>query len=486
MRGLLVNPLRTGLYEVLEAMGADIELSNERIQSGEIVADMTLRHAPLAPCHVTAERIPAMIDEIPALAVACAFADGESVIEGLAELRVKESDRLGAIVAGLAACGVAAIADGDALRIFGRGKVRGGASVVTQGDHRIAMAFLTLGLAAEQPVEVDERRDDRHQLSRLRRGDAGLGCGRGHRMSINSFGHLLRLTTWGESHGPAIGCVVDGCPPGLELDEAHVQRFLDLRRPGTAKNVSPRQEPDQVRILSGVYEGRTTGTPIALMIDNVDARSADYPKPMRPTGRAMPISPMTPNTAFAIRAAAGGRRRGRRRCGSRRRGGAAGHPRGEIAARVVEIGGEADAEPLGGDARRGAGRGRQPGRGRRMRRDRRARGLGRAGLCQARCRAGRGLHGDQCGQGRRDRRGLRRGAADGQRESRRRCRPAASTAAFRPASRSSSASRSSRRRASAGKGRHDPCVGIRGAPVVEAMVALVLADHKLLHRGQCG
>ena len=82
-------------------------------------------------------------------------------------------------------------------------------------------------------------------------------------MSINSFGHLFRLTTWGESHGPAIGCVVDGCPPGLELDEAWVQRFLDLRRPGRSKNVSPRQEPDRVRILSGIYEGRTTGTPIA-------------------------------------------------------------------------------------------------------------------------------------------------------------------------------------------------------------------------------
>ena len=156
VRGLLVNPLRTGLYEVLEEMGADIMLAEERIQSGEIVADMTLRHARLAPCHVTAERIAAMIDEIPALAVACAFADGESVIEGLAELRVKESDRLGAVVAGLVACGVAAIADGDALRIFGRGKVRGGGRVVTHGDHRIAMAFLTLGLASEQSVEVDE------------------------------------------------------------------------------------------------------------------------------------------------------------------------------------------------------------------------------------------------------------------------------------------------------------------------------------------
>ncbi len=156
VRGLLVNPLRTGLYEVLEEMGADISLANEQIQSGEIVADMTLRHAALAPCHVTPDRIAAMIDEIPALAVACAFADGESVIEGLGELRVKESDRLGAMVAGLVACGVAAIADGDALRIFGRGSVRGGGKIVTHGDHRIAMAFLTLGLASEQPVEVDE------------------------------------------------------------------------------------------------------------------------------------------------------------------------------------------------------------------------------------------------------------------------------------------------------------------------------------------
>jgi len=156
VRGMLVNPLRTGLYEAMETMGANIELSNERIQSGEIIADVRVCQMPLGPCHVRPEHIPAMIDEIPALAVACAFADGESVIEGLAELRVKESDRLGAIVAGLTACGVTALVDGDALRIFGRGKVRGGASIATSGDHRIAMAFLTLGLAAERPVEVDE------------------------------------------------------------------------------------------------------------------------------------------------------------------------------------------------------------------------------------------------------------------------------------------------------------------------------------------
>ncbi|MEO8619244.1 MAG: 3-phosphoshikimate 1-carboxyvinyltransferase [Sphingomicrobium sp.] len=153
--GVLVNPLRTGLFETLEAMGADISLTNERSQSGEIVGDLTMRHAPLRPCHVVASAVPAMIDEIPILAIACALADGESVIEGLAELRVKESDRLGAIVAGLAACGVVALADGDALRIFGRSNVRGGAEIVTHGDHRIAMAFLTLGLVSAQPITVD-------------------------------------------------------------------------------------------------------------------------------------------------------------------------------------------------------------------------------------------------------------------------------------------------------------------------------------------
>lgn len=156
VRGVNVNPLRTGLYETLEAMGVDLSLANERIVSGEVLADLTVAHAPLQPCHVTADQVPAMIDEIPILAVACAFADGESVIEGLAELRVKESDRLGAVIAGLAANGVVALADGDTLRIFGRGNVKGGGTVTTHGDHRIAMAFLTLGLAAEQPVEVDE------------------------------------------------------------------------------------------------------------------------------------------------------------------------------------------------------------------------------------------------------------------------------------------------------------------------------------------
>ncbi len=95
-------------------------------------------------------------------------------------------------------------------------------------------------------------------------------------MSHNSFGHLFRVTTWGESHGPAIGCVIDGCPPRLGLSEADIQPFLDRRRPGQSRFTTQRQEPDAVRILSGVFEGRTTGTPIALQIDNIDQRSRDY------------------------------------------------------------------------------------------------------------------------------------------------------------------------------------------------------------------
>ena len=95
-------------------------------------------------------------------------------------------------------------------------------------------------------------------------------------MSHNTFGHLFRVTTWGESHGPAIGCVVDGCPPRIPLAEADIQPFLDRRRPGQSRFTTQRQEPDQVRILSGTVDGLTTGTPIALEIQNTDQRSRDY------------------------------------------------------------------------------------------------------------------------------------------------------------------------------------------------------------------
>lgn len=95
-------------------------------------------------------------------------------------------------------------------------------------------------------------------------------------MSHNSFGHLFKFTTWGESHGPAIGCVIDGCPPRIPLSETDIQTYLDQRKPGTSRFVTQRKEPDVVKILSGVFEGQTTGTPISLVIENTDQRSRDY------------------------------------------------------------------------------------------------------------------------------------------------------------------------------------------------------------------
>src|SRR5918999_2181196 len=97
-------------------------------------------------------------------------------------------------------------------------------------------------------------------------------------MSGNTFGKLFTVTTFGESHGPALGCIVDGCPPGLALAESDIQPDLERRRTGTSRHTSQRKEPDQVRILSGVFEGRTTGTPIGLLIENEDQRSRDYEK----------------------------------------------------------------------------------------------------------------------------------------------------------------------------------------------------------------
>ena len=95
-------------------------------------------------------------------------------------------------------------------------------------------------------------------------------------MSGNSFGKLFTVTTFGESHGTALGCIVDGCPPGLELSEADLQNDLDRRKPGKSRHETQRREPDQVKILSGIFEGKTTGTPIGLLIENVDQRSKDY------------------------------------------------------------------------------------------------------------------------------------------------------------------------------------------------------------------
>lgn len=157
IRNVCVNPLRIGLFITLKEMGAKIEFLNERKVAGEPVADIRVKHSRLKAITVPASRAPSMIDEYPILAVATAFAKGESVMRGLSELRVKESDRLSAIIAALTACGVYAHADADDLYVKGSSTLpKGGATVITNFDHRIAMAFLVMGMASEQQVTVDD------------------------------------------------------------------------------------------------------------------------------------------------------------------------------------------------------------------------------------------------------------------------------------------------------------------------------------------
>ena len=303
-------------------------------------------------------------------------------------------------------------------------------------------------------------------------------------MSINRFGHLFTMTTWGESHGPAIGCVVDGCPPGLELTEPWVHDWLDKRRPGSSAKVSARQEPDRVSILSGVYEGRTTGTPISLTIGNVDARPGDY--------EGLPPRPGHADAAYdakyGIRDPLGGGRASARETAARVAAGAVARlviPEVTIEARLVEMGGDADpdrwdamieqakadADSLGGIIECMAA-GVPAGWGAPIyaKLD--------AELAAA-CIGINAVKGVEIGEGfaagrmkgSENAEGMRVSGIDGGIST---GKPIVLRVAFKPTS-------------SIGiKGRHDPCVAIRGAPVVEAMVALVLADHKLLHRGQCG
>ena len=303
-------------------------------------------------------------------------------------------------------------------------------------------------------------------------------------MSINRFGHLFTMTTWGESHGPAIGCVVDGCPPGLELTEQWIQRWLDRRRPGSSAQVSPRQEPDRVRVLSGVHEGRTTGTPISLMIDNVDARPKDYAGLPPRLGHADQVY----ENKYGIRDPRGGGRASARETAARVAAGAVARlviPEVSVEARLVEMGGEAD--PSHWDA---------------MIEQAKAEADSLGGIVEclasgvpagwgapvyakldaelaAACMGINAVKGVEIGEGFGAARlrgsenadGMRVSGIDGGIST---GKPIVVRVAFKPTS------------SIGGKGRHDPCVAIRGAPVVEAMVALVLADHKLLHRGQCG
>ena len=157
-------------------------------------------------------------------------------------------------------------------------------------------------------------------------------------MSYNTFGHLFRVTTWGESHGPALGCVIDGCPPGLPIDAAEIQVYLDRRRPGQSRYTTQRREPDAVKILSGVFDdaaGRqvTTGTPISLMIENTDQRSKDYgeiAQKFRPGSRRLYLHGQVRDPRLSRRRAVFGARDGG--AGRRRRGGAQGDRRREACA----------------------------------------------------------------------------------------------------------------------------------------------------------
>jgi chorismate synthase len=305
-------------------------------------------------------------------------------------------------------------------------------------------------------------------------------------VSFNTFGRVLHFTTWGESHGPAIGAVIDGCPPGLALGENDIQHWLDRRRPGLSPNVSPRQEPDRVRILSGTYQGRTTGTPISLVIENVDARPRDYEDMPPRAGHADAAY----QAKYGLRDPRGGGRASARETAARVAAGAVARlviPEVQVVARVAEIGGSADEsgwEPMLAEARAAGS------------------SLGAVVECTASgVPAGWGapvyakLDSDlaaalmsvnavkavEIGAGFEAARlrgednaaptlagGITGGISTGE--------PIVVRAAFKPTSSVA---------ALGVKGRHDPCVGIRGAPVVEAMVVLVLADHKLLHRAQC-
>jgi chorismate synthase len=366
-------------------------------------------------------------------------------------------------------------------------------------------------------------------------------------MSHNTYGHLFRVTTWGESHGPAIGCVVDGCPPGLKLTEADIQPWLDRRRPGTSRFVTQRQEEDKVRILSGVFSDDrtekdfggqvTTGTPISLMIENTDQRSKDYSE-IRDSYRPGHAD-YAYDQKYGVRDYRGGGRSSARETASRVAAGAIARivlgPSITVRAAVVQIGPHAidrakwdwaevernpfwcpDADMAAKwetflDATRKAGsscgavvevvaEGVPAGWGAPIYGKLEAdiatalmsinavkgveigAGFAAAALsgeenADEMRRAGNSVEFLSNNNG-----GVLGGISTGQ--------PVVARMAVKP----TSSILTPRRTVTTGgedtdirtKGRHDPCVGIRGAPVAEAMLAAVLADHKLRHRGQVG
>ena len=356
-------------------------------------------------------------------------------------------------------------------------------------------------------------------------------------MSFNSFGRVFRFTTWGESHGPAIGAVVDGCPPGLALSEADIQPWLDRRRPGTSRFTTQRQEPDAVRILSGTYEGSTTGTPISLMIDNVDQRSKDYSEvaqAYRP-GHA----DYAYDAKYGLRDPRGGGRSSARETASRVAAGAVARlviPEVRLRAYLVELGGIAIDREAFDDAQIDANPFFCPDAGAAVKWEaaldaarKSGSSLGAIVECvatgvpagwgspvyakldadlAAACMGINAVKGVEIGDGFGAARlrgeqnadamrpgpdgkptflanhagGTAGGISTGQ--------PLVVRMALKPTSSILTPVETITRDGNASeivtKGRHDPCVGIRAAPVMEAMVALVLADAKLQHRAQCG
>jgi chorismate synthase len=356
-------------------------------------------------------------------------------------------------------------------------------------------------------------------------------------VSWNSFGRVFRFTTWGESHGPALGVVVDGCPPGLALSESLIQPFLDKRRPGQSRFTTQRHEPDAVRILSGVYKGRTTGTPISLMIENVDQRSKDYSEvaaKYRP-GHA----DYAYDAKYGFRDPRGGGRSSARETAARVAAGAVARaviPEVRVRAYLVELGGvgidrarfddaEIDRNPFFcPDAQAAAAWGEVLDAARKS-----GSSLGAVVECVASgVPAGWGaplyakldselaaammsvnaVKGVEIGDGFAAARlrgeenadpmrpgpdgkplflanhagGVAGGISTGQ--------ELVVRIALKPTSSILTPVETITREGEAAeiatKGRHDPCVGIRAAPVAEAMMALVLADQKLLQLAQCG
>ena len=155
VEGVMLNPLRTGLFDTWLEMGADLTIARRRSSGGEEIGDITARHSPLTGVVVPVERAASMIDEYPVLAATAAFASGQTIMRGVGEMRVKESDRIALMVNGLRACGVAVDEEAEGFTVTG-GHVPGGARVCTAHDHRIAMSHLVLGLAADAPVSVDD------------------------------------------------------------------------------------------------------------------------------------------------------------------------------------------------------------------------------------------------------------------------------------------------------------------------------------------